>query len=1017
MHHSSSLRLRISSDYLAAAGVTLAPLCYFFRAVQGQRVISPDDGIIFNIPLRVAAANIMRAGYLPLWNPYLFSGMPLHGAAQAGVLFPLNWSYLVFSAPVATNVMMLATYMLAALGAYLYARRSGSLLAGAVVTSLAWQWSSFLIAHIGHTNILQTAAMLPWILWAIDGYGMSESGDQRRRRGVLLAVLVAVQCFTGHQQTFAYSLLLAAAYALVMARRSHGSPGRKTGYYRSLGFLGAGILLAAVQIVPTFELLRNSTRSAVDYDYFTSFSLPPRFVLTLLAPFLMGGGDGFLFRAHYVGPTFYAEYVAYVGVISLMLALLALLIRPDKLTKFWTIVVVVGLLLALGSYAPLGLYKLIAFVPVLNLFRVPARHLMEVDFALAVLAGRGLSALVRARSEPRTMRRVKIAGIAIVALTLLTVTLGRPANFKLGREAPATFLRTPEFFMPVVFSLLAVWAIWRFARGRRGATVLLLSVLVIDLALWGQSSGWRPASAPRNFELWGEPDTVHFLRERGTEEGNSPYRILTEDQPFDPDAPVTPRAAGSAWIATLQPDVYMMYGIENAAGYDGFGLERYQRFAGKMKTWGELGDAERTLRGSGREIDLLNVRYLLTRPIEDVPTNDPASTFSRSRTPAKLPAAGLLTFPDATATFGGQRFAAGELKLPSLAAGARLSFTVPPVEADTIALVTSLSWSLKLPDSTPVAHLVLYAENGRKFDFDLRVGEHTSEWAYDRGDIRSQIKNRRAPVATSYAVNDQQSTFKGHTYVGSLKLPEKATISGGELTVAKLETAPDLTLSVFRISLANENKSFPLRAEWITKEASAAQSQAAETLSGGRWRRLKKLERVSIFENAQALPRAWLASEVLTLNENQILNVVRTGELPDGEVWHPQQVALVETQLTLPGANEVGQPAQLRTARADVTRYEPNRLEIRTTSPAPGVLVLSENYFPGWRVYVDGQRAQLLRVNYNLRGVVLPSGEHAVSFVYRPWSVLIGVMVSLLTLIGLLLPVRIWRRPKLPNVS
>ena len=60
--------------------------------------------------------------------------------------------------------------------------------------------------------------MLPWILWAIDGYGMRESGDQTGRRAVLLAVLVAVQCFTGHQQTFAYSLLVAAAYALVMAR-------------------------------------------------------------------------------------------------------------------------------------------------------------------------------------------------------------------------------------------------------------------------------------------------------------------------------------------------------------------------------------------------------------------------------------------------------------------------------------------------------------------------------------------------------------------------------------------------------------------------------------------------------------------------------------------------------------------------------------------------------------------------------------------------------------------------------
>jgi hypothetical protein len=112
-----------------------------------------------------------------------------------------------------------------------------------------------------------------------------------------------------------------------------------------------------------------------------------------------------------------------------MLALIALLIRPDKNTKFWTIVEVVGLLLSLGHYAPLGLYKLIYFLPVLNLFRVPARHLLEVDFALAVLAGRGVSTLLRTRSELQVLRRVKIAGIAVIALTLLTVTLARPANF------------------------------------------------------------------------------------------------------------------------------------------------------------------------------------------------------------------------------------------------------------------------------------------------------------------------------------------------------------------------------------------------------------------------------------------------------------------------------------------------------------------------------------------------------------------------------------------------------------
>ena len=270
--------------------MALAPLIYFFPALRGKIVLSPDDGVIFNVPLRVAAANIIRAGYLPLWNPYLFSGMPLHGAAQAGLLFPLNWFYLISSPPVATNLMMLGTYMVAALGAYLFARRAGADITGALATSFIWQFSAFFIEQVGHTNVLHTAAMLPWVLWALEGY----IANHARGRGVLLAALVAVQIFAGHQQTCAYALLLTGAYGMVLLLTTKARP---SSYLATLALLAVGLLLAAVQILPTIELLRNSLRASASYDFFSSFSMPPRFALTLFAPYLFGGGNGLLFRA------------------------------------------------------------------------------------------------------------------------------------------------------------------------------------------------------------------------------------------------------------------------------------------------------------------------------------------------------------------------------------------------------------------------------------------------------------------------------------------------------------------------------------------------------------------------------------------------------------------------------------------------------------------------------------------------------------------------------------------------
>src|SRR5207244_3691834 len=113
-------------------------------------------------------------------------------------------------------------------------------------------------------------------------------------------------------------------------------------------------------------------------------------------------------------------------------------------------------------------------------------------------------------------------------------------------------------------------------------------------------------------EFWGVPETVKLLREKAPSDP-SRYRILTTRETFDPAKPPSPSLRRSPdWVLWIEPDVYMMYRIQNAAGYDGFGLDRYSQLAGQMKLWGELTDSDATLRGSSREIDLLNARYLLS---------------------------------------------------------------------------------------------------------------------------------------------------------------------------------------------------------------------------------------------------------------------------------------------------------------------------------------------------------------------------------------------------------------------
>jgi Bacterial membrane protein YfhO len=967
-------RLRAPGTIVATV-VTLLPLLYFLPATRGQLIISPDDGIIQNIPFRAAVASQIHAGFVPLWNSSLFCGMPLLGAAQAGVLFPLNWFFLVCPVALATNLMMLSTYMVAALGAYLFARRSGCNVAAAGLTSLVWQANAFLVAQIGHTNIAQTAAVLPWLFWALESYG--ETGD--RRRGAILALFVALQCFAGHQQTFAYSLMVAAAYALTMWRIRRARP-----YLWSLLLIVVGLALAAVQVIPTLELLRFSLRSAASYDFFTSFSMPRRFLTTFFAPYVVGGGDGTLFRAPYIGPSFYAEYVCYVGLAAVALSLLALVLKRDGRTIFWTIVAVVGVVLALGRYAPFDFNRLIYAVPMLNLFRVPARHLMEVEFGLAVLAGRGLTAMMTTPDRRRVARWVVAVGVVLFVLTCLAVTVGRPSNFYLGRNAPVTILRAPELFLPPALSIVTATALW-FAATRRGtaATVLLLAVVYLDLNLWGQFSGWRIASPSGQSEIWKEPAAFKFLRENATTDPAAPYRILTQDHLFDPEEPVSYAVPVEVWVPALQPDIPMMWGWENAAGYEGFGLARYSKLAGDMKVWGDLTDPERTLRGESREIDLLNVRYLLVR------------SAAAPRTKQSLTAVPEIP---ATETYGDQKFAKAQLNLPELVARDRVTFQVPATETRRFALTSTLAWSETAPDGTVVARIRLHASDGKKFDFELRAGEHTSEWAHDRADTIARIKHKRAPIATSYIVEDAQPKFEGHDYVAAFELPSPAIIVGGEITLVPVAEAPRLSLNIGRMSLINAETARAIQKEWIALTTSRPQPAAANAdAASPRWKHLVDAGPVAIFENLRALPRVWLATAERIASGPQQLEIIRSGKIFGEAKWQPLDEVLVEGPSGLAFPKEKPPPG-----RAEIAARTPNRVDVATDSFTPSLLVLADNYYPGWRAEVDGRAARIMRVNYNQRGVALPAGRHLVTFSYQPGSVLTGLLVSGLSLVLLL---------------
>jgi hypothetical protein len=77
-----------------------------------------------------------------------------------------------------------------------------------------------------------------------------------------------------------------------------------------------------------------------------------------------------------------------------------------------------------------------------------------------------------------------------------------------------------------------------------------------------------------------------------------------------------------------------------------------------------------------------------------------------------------------------------------------------------------------------------------------------------------------------------------------------------------------------------------------------------------------------------------------------------------------------------------------------ISRYEPDRVELRAKLDRPGIVVLADVYYPGWSLTIDGKPAPVYRANRLMRGAAVPAGEHTLVYSFRPASFRYGMVLS-----------------------
>jgi len=109
--------------------------------------------------------------------------------------------------------------------------------------------------------------------------------------------------------------------------------------------------------------------------------------------------------------------------------------------------------------------------------------------------------------------------------------------------------------------------------------------------------------------------------------------------------------------------------------------------------------------------------------------------------------------------------------------------------------------------------------------------------------------------------------------------------------------------------------------------------------------------------------------------------------------FDPRAAVVVEADAPTVAAALAGAPEPVTASTP-----APERFQIDATATAPGLLVVGQNWFPGWEATVDGAPMPVLRVDYTFQGIALGAGRHAVTLAYRPRSFRLGVAVSAVAL-------------------
>jgi len=596
----ASLRAPSHENLWAALTYFVLTMTVGFPALAGKFLVGPNsDQYIAGYAFREFAASTLRAtGHFPLWNPYLFGGMPFVAAMHGDIFYPTFLLRMVLPTDVAMTWGFIIHVFLAGFFTFLFLRNSGFGFFGSLFGGVAYMMGGQVASLVspGHDGKLYISALFPLTLLLLTR-GIR---DGKRWSWGALALIIGLAVVSPHPQLLQYLLLASAAYALFLAlsavRRSdltQRDAAIRIGY--ALGAVILGGLVGAIQYLPVREYVAWSPRAGglADYARATSYAWPPSEIFNAYLPQFTGILDYYWGES---GIHFHSDYVGVTVLIIAFAAFAGLTANPRRREVwFWTGTLIIATLWALGGHTPF--YHIpYAIIPGTKFFRAPNSVFFVGSFAIAFLSATGIERVL----DREVGKKYLYGWLGFAAVVALLATLGGLTSIAQGLAGAQMVDRVIgnsvnlligswRSFGFVVFTVALILLVQRRQISPRIAAWGLTFLAAADL--WSILRLYWVFSAPAA-QLYASDPTIEYMKRQP-----QPGRVLSVQLGYPSRDP------------NLTGDGLMVHRIRNVLGYHGNQLGRYDKLLHREEGYSQLANPNAW--------HLLNTQFLLA-DMEDV---------------------------------------------------------------------------------------------------------------------------------------------------------------------------------------------------------------------------------------------------------------------------------------------------------------------------------------------------------------------------------------------------------------